>query len=139
MALGYNVEYRARNFREAAKPARGPRPIPESPCLPVAAPLVETATTAASATAARSGESGAGRTRFVHGQRAAGESLAVQRLDGALKVFTFRQFYEAEAFRFARHLVVNDHRRCDAEARLGDEVRQLAVGNAAGEIAYKQL
>jgi hypothetical protein len=102
-------------------------------------------TASATTTAATEGAStppagvGAWRTRFVYGQTAALQRLAIESSDGALHVLAISQFHESEAPRLARHLVANDYGGYCLNTRITDELLEFGIRHLVGKIPHEQL
>jgi hypothetical protein len=103
-----------------------------------------TATTAAAATATESAATTTAafalfhRARFVHGQGAAIDFLAMEFGDRRLGFLGGAHFDEAEATRASRHAII-DHLDPRDVARLGKEIGQVVFRHAKGQIAHIQF
>jgi hypothetical protein len=106
---------------------------------------MRTASAATTTTAASEGASttsagvGARRTRFVYGQTAALQRLAIESSNGSLHVLAISQFDESEAPRLACHLVANDYGGHCLNTRSTDELLEFGIRYLVGKIPHEQL
>jgi hypothetical protein len=100
---------------------------------------VSTATTTATVSAAATATTAAfalfHRTRFVHGQGATIDLLAMEFRDGRLRFFGSAHLHEAKAAGTSRHAII-DHLNPRDVARLGKEIGQVVFRHAEGQIAH---
>jgi hypothetical protein len=102
-----------------------------------------TTTTAATATESAATTTAAAfalfhRTRFVHGQGATVDFLAMELGDRGLGFLSGAHFDEAKAAGTSRHAIV-DHLHPRDVARLGKEIGQVVFRHAKGQIAHIQF
>jgi hypothetical protein len=107
--------------------------IPAVAAATISAPLAAASTAEAAAGAARgAGEFLAG-TRFVDGQIATLEILAMKLIHGALRLFIRGHGHEAEAARFAGHFILNEDGLADRSGG-GEEIQKIVFGGVEGKI-----
>jgi hypothetical protein len=92
-------------------------------------------TISATATAAFTGFH---RARFIDGQGAAVDFLAVEFRDGRLGLFRRTHFHETKTAGTSRHAIV-DHLHPRNIARLGKEIGQVIFRHAEGQIAHVEF
>jgi hypothetical protein len=104
-----------------------------------------TAVTSAAATAASTGPASATSASFclgprlIHHQVASAEILAIQRIDGALRVFIVAHFHEREATRLAGETVANQIHGRGRDADLRKPFVELVFRGGKREIANVEL